>query len=154
MMRKWRSPLWIAVAFIAVFAMALPSLAWACPMTGRVGDTALICDHAANDATSSTLPCCQHPADGKCCHPVPQLPNNDSRKDTALGTAKASAGDSFSLSQLAKYIGAEYTVAVFPAPALVVAPPHGLVFERSLSALPLFAKHTPPVSPGRAPPAI
>jgi hypothetical protein len=156
MTKKWRSPLWIAIAFIALFAMALPSLAWACPMTGRVGDTAMICDHAATDVdssdTASTPPCCQHPADGKCCKPVPQLPSNDSRKDTSLTVAKVAASDSLSL--LAKYIDAGHSVAVFPAPPLAVAPPHGLVFERTVSALPLFAKHTPPVSAGRAPPAI
>jgi hypothetical protein len=37
-MKKWQSSFWTVLTLVALFATTLPSLVWACPMTGQIGD--------------------------------------------------------------------------------------------------------------------
>lgn len=159
-MRKWRAPLWILAAFIALFAMISPSIAWACPMTGRIGTTAAICDHAtatieASSQSQSFAPaqCCLHPADGKCCKPV-QLPGGENQKGTPLSLAQATSSHSLIAAQFAKALNIGHIVAVLPTTPAIAPALHGCLNNETEVSPSLFSEHTPLFSAGRAPPRV
>jgi hypothetical protein len=44
------------LALVALFATNLPSFAWSCPMTGRIGDAVAVCQQARSQGTESPEP--------------------------------------------------------------------------------------------------
>jgi hypothetical protein len=158
MFRKWRSPAWMAVAFIALFVMNLPSQAWICPMTGRIADAATVCsgaqtaittDPAAN-ARSCRQPCCHSPQDGKCCKLVPLLPNSGAKSEIAF--VSAFSFDTLVPTKQAKTVRGDSVTAALPAPPVILMPPHGYECDSDSPPASLFSHLTLAAFAGRAPP--
>lgn len=158
MFRKWRSPAWMAVAFVALFAMNLPSSAWICPMMGRIADAATVCagaqtalaaDPAAN-ARSCRQPCCHSPQDGKCCKLVPLLPTSGTRPQIAF--VSALSFDSLVPTKQAKTVRGDSVTAALPTPPVILMPPHGHECDGTLPPASRFRHLALAAFAGRAPP--
>lgn len=149
-MTGWRRPQFTALALLALLALLMPSLAWTCPVTGRAGAAATICNHPTDGGSSAAvMPCCANMRDGKCCKPLPQLPNNDSSRDTALAPTHVDA--SAILSHLSQAACTGFVVFVLPPAPLVIAPA-GITSDDPVFDAPLSSQHAPPAASGRAPP--
>jgi hypothetical protein len=80
-----RQLFWKLLSLWAVLALAVPSLAWACPMNGRVThNSAAVCHclQEAQSGNSAALDASLH----KCCKQVP-LPASDTSGDHKNGSA-------------------------------------------------------------------
>ena len=93
-MSQWRRLPFILMALFALCALMLPSLVWACPMNGRATGAPQICRATKN--AMAAMPCCapnnatpMPSCLGKCCKPIPQLPSQDSNKNSALHSVNA-----------------------------------------------------------------
>jgi hypothetical protein len=152
MTKQRQNPFWIAMAFIALLATMLPSLVWSCPMTGRIGDAALICNYAARTSSSrsSSMPCCQHPMDGKCCKRTPQPSNNDNGKDVSFALAKMLTAALLTHGICSH--GASYLAFIAPSRPASLCAPTGCVLERNESLWLFLPQHIPLNTAQRAPP--
>jgi hypothetical protein len=141
---------------MAMFAMLLPQTLWACPMTGRIGDAAMVCGPASAvgkaPQSSNPLPMqCAHMG-GKCCKPVTVPPQQGDDKGHPV--VSLSADFSHSHPHIASFASIDYPV-VFGTHTLQVSP----AFQ---SWLALFANSPPPrkaershsFASGRAPPVL
>ncbi len=148
-MKKWQSSLWIMLTLVALFATTLPSLVWACPMTGQIGDAATICQGAMPQTGISDIQPCADPH--RCCKPL-SLPNNNERnQSTGAATQNRLIGapaQSLQTSQISAGVAA-----VLPSSfTLFVAPQRSGL--RPAALLPLRSQHRPHAAAGRAPPVL
>ncbi|MBV9468451.1 MAG: hypothetical protein JO316_25325 [Abitibacteriaceae bacterium] len=149
-MKQWRNSLFTVLALLGLMASAVPSLAWACPMTGLVGSADSVCRKVGAHAG-----CCCHCAmpGSKCCQQLPVPPsdtNNNSRHDTALSHSAVAPGAILHyLSQTAQTTS---VVGTLPPPALSLAPQLNFLGERWVRPPLLKPQHAPPAAQGRAPP--
>ncbi len=150
-MVQWRRPRWIVLALLALLALVSPSLTWACPVTGRTGSAATVCDHSMSGAAASdsaTMACCkQMTMQSGCCKALPPLPEGESSTNSL---ASSHADTASALAQLSKVAHATGVVIMPPLAPLVIEPPHG--FAAADSDTSLLSQSTPPVFAGRAPP--
>lgn len=146
-MAKTRS-LWVFLSLAALFVSVLPAPAWACPVTGRMGDSKLVCRAPGN---LRALKCCGQcaKAGGKCCKPIslpPLLNNEDDPRDHNLKIASTSPLDPPVLIGLSAFVAVNALPSIFQTLSLVpiptASPPP--LFSNLLSA-PL-ASRAPPVS--------
>ncbi|MDQ3812448.1 MAG: hypothetical protein M3347_00695 [Armatimonadota bacterium] len=153
-MKKWRSRPWIIGSLVALLAAVMPSLAWACPMTGRIGDAAIVCHCAKAAATLATTPACAE-SHGKCCKqlPVPSSDTNQDSRENILAFRSQLATVSLS-PQLTKIAQAGPIPLALPSPPPSLVPVRGLIFDRNLSPPHLAGQHAPPTHAGRAPPVL
>lgn len=162
-MSLWRRLPFTLMALFALCALTLPSLVWACPVSGRVsvsvGNAPQICRDATQNMAAA-MPCCAPTHDapngamqmpsclGKCCKPIAQLPSQDSNKNSALH--QGSAEFSGLLDQLSQ---AAFPV-ILPAPSvapLIIESPKRAIWDDSI--VPLSpAQFAPGSLLGRAPP--
>ena len=156
-MNQWRRLPFVLMALFALFALTLPSLAWACPVTGRDGSATEVCIRAAKSASSQqTMPCCLSASRasaksmnclGTCCKAVPQLPSQDSTKNTALSQAHSDLSSLLDqLSQTAQVV----LVSALPVAPLIIESPHALWGDASVA--PLLTQHEFSLFAGRGPP--
>jgi hypothetical protein len=157
MMAQWRRPQFAALALLAILALLLPSLAWACPVTGRTGAAETVCLHPANGGRSTTLmPCCAHMAQmqrDKCCKPTSQLPSSDNGKDTSLAQPHADSRSILTHLTQAAHAVVDTTM-VYSLTPLSVEPPHGSMLCDIAVGTPFTFQHAPPLTAGRAPPSV
>ncbi len=156
-MNQWRRLPFVLMALFALCALTLPSLAWACPVTGRSGSATEVCISATNPASSQqTMSCCSSALKasaksanclGTCCKAVPQLPGGDSNKNTAFSQAHPNL--SGLLAQLSQTTQAVFVIALPVAP-LVIESPHALWDDASVA--PLLTQHEFSLFAGRGPP--
>lgn len=125
-MSQWRRLPFVLMALFALCALTLPSLTWACPLAARGADVARICS-ATSKQSAVAMPCCapdnsaQMPlCKARCCELIPQLPTENSDKNTALPQAHAEFSG-----LLAQLSGAAHAIAVpvLAATPLAVEPP-------------------------------
>ena len=153
MMRKWQSPWWTGIALLALIVSGLPSLAWACPMSGRVSDAATVCTHMEGGAV---MPCCARGMAGMarscfrtCCKPV-NLPSSSNERSL---TTVARTSTYVALGRLHRSAHAGTTLALPP-----------LRLHQNLPLTSALATASPPFAlhpqlglrqiSGRAPPAV
>lgn len=156
-MNQWRRLPFVLMALFALCALTLPSLAWACPVTGRNGGATEVCIRAANSASSQqTMSCCVSASKvsaksasclGACCKAVPQLPSQDSTKNTALSQAHSDL--SGLIAQLSQTTQAIFVTALPVAPLLIESP-HAIWGDASVA--PLLTQHEFSLFAGRGPP--
>ncbi len=161
-MSQWRRLPFVLMALFALCALTVPSLAWACPITGRSGAATQVCINAPasgqSNQAANVMACCApthgnaamsgNGCLGTCCKAVPQLPNGDPAKNTALSQAHWNiAGLLDQLSQTA------HTVFILAPPVapLVIEPPRAL-FRGDASVAPLLTQFAFSLFAGRAPP--
>jgi hypothetical protein len=153
-MAKWRRPQFAVLALLALLALLLPSLAWACPVTGRTGAAATICNYPANGGDSATpMPCCEHMRRGQCCKLTSQLPSTDDSKDTFLAQPHAGSRSIIThLTQAARTV--VDTAMEYPPVPPTIEPPHGSILCDIAVDSSFTFQHAPPLTAGRAPPLI
>lgn len=155
-MKKWLHSSMTMMALLALFALGVPSLAWACPVTGRTGNAATVCDRSPNGGTSVAMSCCarvQAPGTGcmgQCCKSVPQPSGSDQNKDTAAAPSHADTASL--LSQLTQAAHTTLVVSTLPTIPLTMEPTHRVDVGDSPSETHLLAQHAPAAFAGRAPP--
>jgi hypothetical protein len=149
-MKKWQSSFWTVLTLIALFATTLPTLAWACPMTGQIGDAATICQNTMPQTGVATTQLCADPR--RCCKPLTLPATNErnenvgiivqSRTTTApgqlLNTAQAATG----------------AIAILPSSVVLFAASQRSSLRPAAFLFPLRSQHRPHISAGRAPPAL
>ena len=153
-MSSWRRLPLTLMALFALCALMLPSLVWACPMSGRVGNATQVC-RATTENARAAMPCCAKNRAtplpsclGKCCKPIPQLPSQDSNKNSALHPVNANfSGLLDQLSQTAYPI----ITPASPVAPLVIEPTTRATWDDSPVPL-LPAQFAPGSLLGRAPP--
>ena len=146
MMKRWRNPLLVWLACLALFATALPAQSWQCAMTGRIGDKPMVCAQAMQ-AAAAIPPCCRH-----CCKTL-NLPPSDSNPptDTHPSTAQLSGGTTVSLTQMQSH---SVGIALPPGiDALPEAPPTDAPAPTADPAA-LYTQFKATPLPGRSPPVI
>lgn len=156
-MKKWFRPSIAMMALLALMASALPSSAWACLMSGRIGSAATVCKGtmpasvAPSDATS---PPCAH-LGGRCCKPVslPPLPGQSSNDEKHPVTALAPAANT-ALAFLPAHPPTVEIAVVLPAAPRAVTPPQEWLARRNNSPPSLISQHRPASLAGRAPPTL
>jgi len=155
-MKKWLRPSMMVMALLALFASALPALSWACPVTGRIGEAATVCNRLPANKASAAMPCCaKRQAAGKsclvrCCKEVPQPSGSDKEKNTAPTLTHA---DTLSvLAQLSQ--GTRPTPVAFTPPCTpLVIEPSSRFAPRDADCAPLpLSQSAPAAFAGRAPP--
>jgi hypothetical protein len=150
-MKQGRGSIWLMGALLALFASACPAPAWACPVTGRVGDAALVCQGKTPGARCPAH--CAH-AGGKCCKslPLPPLPNGNPDEARDGGLLKVTPFYSAALIRLsAPSVSIGPDIAPLPEWPRVLAP---LIEAPRFTASPppFIALHRPASLAGRAPP--
>lgn len=156
-MKKWLRSSTVMIALLALMASALPSSAWACLMSGRIGSAATVCKGmmpasvAPGDATS---PPCAHMG-GRCCKPVslPPLSNQSSDDEKHPVTAFALAA-SAALTFLPAYLPTVEIAVVLPPAPRAVTPPQEWLARRNNSPPSFLSQHRPASLAGRAPPTL
>lgn len=150
------------MALLAMFSLAAPSFAWACPVTGIIGTPAQVCPSTAGSSarTPAAMPCCSsQQAVGQqdanclslCCKSVPQLPSQDSSK--SLQVEQSHTAGAAALSHLTRVASIVVVLFQMPPAPLQVEPPHGHSSFEDASPIPLTAQHAPQAHAGRAPPS-
>jgi hypothetical protein len=156
MMALWRRPHFAILALLALLALQLPSLAWACPVMGRSTAAETVCRPAANSDNSATLmPCCAHTPSMRhapCCAPTSQLPG-DSNKDTFLTLPHADSRSILAQLAQAAHTGVDTAIAYPPTP-LDVELPHACNQRDIALDSPFAFQNAPPLTAGRAPPLL
>ena len=156
-MAQWRRPEFTVLALLALFALVMPSLTWACPVTGRIGPAATVCKSSVNGSLpSDVMPCCRQMKGRttaecftKCCKSVPQLPGSDTNKSAAL---TQSHGDMSSiLNHLANAAHAVLITFALPTAPPTIEPPQATTCD-DVSVTPLLSQYAPSALAGRAPP--
>ena len=163
-MKKWLRPSMVMMALLALMASALPSSAWACPVSGLVGAATQVCQRTANinasdsstpGAMSDIVPCCAQQQAisclNTCCHSVPQLPGSD---DKGGPLEKAHAGNTAISSHLAQATQNVVMISVRQSAPLMIEPTQAGVISDGASPLLLKPLHTPATQAGRAPPSL
>lgn len=157
-MKKWLRSSTTMMALLALFALGVPSLAWTCPVTGRTGNAATVCDRSPHIKAPVAMPCCAKVQAtgtgclGQCCKSVPQPPGSDKDKDTA--TTQAHFGTASLLSQLIQAAHSTFVVSTLPAIPLIIEPKRGIEVGDSPPNAHLLAQHAPAAVAGRAPPLL
>lgn len=151
-MQKWRSPFLTMIAVVALFASTLPSLAWACPMTGRIGALATVCNSYSR-TTAAPMRCCSH-GQAKCmmscCKPIPQPSENEGRSSST--PPQLDRANALLTPPAVSFQSSLLTFALPSLPELASPSLLGGVAE-SLSSATLRPQRTPEAHAGRAPPA-
>lgn len=145
-MAKWCRPQFTALALLALLALLLPSLAWACPITGRIGGAATVCNYPANGGDSTTsdsatsMPCCAQMQRGQCCKPTLQLPGSDDSKDTSVIQPHADSRSILTRLTEAPHAVVD-TAMVYPPAPRSIDPPHGYILCDIAVDNPFAGKH-------------
>lgn len=160
----------MVVAFLAIFSLVAPSFAWACPVTGRTGTPAQVCDRTpssqamssevmtgmggeSSGGISSVMTCCIQSGAiqclNTCCQSVPQLPHENEKINTLEQAHTSTATLLSHLSQAAQTIHIVWALPVAP---LVIEPSRVVALHDDTSVLPLSPQHAPSAHAGRAPP--
>lgn len=150
-MQKWRSPVLTILAVLALFASALPSLAWACPMTGRIGTLATVCNSSSLNA-AQPMRCCSHgqaKCMKSCCKPIPQPPENDGKSSTS--PPQLDRANSLLTPPAVSFQTSLLSFALPSLPELASPSLPGWT-DYSPSSSSLGSKYTPEAHAGRAPP--
>ena len=152
-MKKWRSPSLVVIALLALFVSTLPSLAWSCPVTGRIGNAATVCKGMTPPTAAATAQPCARPG-SKCCHqvPLPTLPNNSDDNQKVTSAVFSTNGMSDLVSLLADHGKVGHIAAVLPTSPSVVPPPLDQVFLKNNPPPSFLLQHRPAAVSGRAPP--
>lgn len=144
MMQKWRRRPLALAALLTLLASLVPAPAWACPVTGRVGTAAFVCEGMAQPCAQHGSPCC--------CHPV-SLPSGS--LDAQGEPAQASVATPPLRQVLLDPPGFEATsldlaavVSAVPAPELA----ESAAWKRPAPSFSWMSRHGPPLCSGRAPP--
>ncbi|HEY0074381.1 MAG TPA: hypothetical protein VGB77_09785 [Abditibacteriaceae bacterium] len=145
-MRWWLRPLFSILVWLALFASQMPTPAWSCSMTGRVGDETAICR-----GMPPGLICCSK-SDKPCCKPLPFPPlpfNSDDRRSHNILVAVRAfnlAADSVKTVDFG-----QQALSLVTPPAISVVTP---VATRSYfsTAPPFLTLHRPASLASRAPP--
>lgn len=146
-MKAWRHPSLIVTALLALFASFLPSQGWSCPVTGRVGSAAWVCEGLATP--------CAAPG-SKCCRPVTLALGSFALDPSAVDAVLSQAP------QLAPKLRVSALQQVFAGDQDAIlsdaffSPPcaHLPAFERAASSWGCISRHGPPRFSGRAPPLV
>ena len=140
-MRMWPRSTLAVLALVALLAALMPSPAWSCPATGRVGSASFVCE-------GMEQPCAGSP----CCRPVsvPRQAPEDGRNGLAPASlAVLSQGSA--LPTAFRFLGSPAPDALEPSaprmPAMVE-----VSDERAEPHFCFTARHGPPSASGRAPP--
>ena len=149
-MKKWQSCFWTVLTLVALFAATLPSLVWACPMTGQIGDAATICQQMMpQSGISSTSPCADP---HRCCKPL-SLPTSNEHNQTTSAVAQnrliGAPSQFFQTSQTSSS-----ATAVLLSSFTLSVEPQRLNSRPTALLLPLRSQHRPLSTAGRAPPLI
>lgn len=151
LMKKWLRPSLMTMAVLALFASLLPSLIWACPVTGRTGTVNTVCNRSQDG--SSVMSCCAkveaHDANCmvQCCKSVPHPASND-------GGNSIPARAHIDTAALVSQSLAAPVILITPAPPLAplaLEPLQTFAFGDS-DVTPLLAQDAPSALAGRAPP--
>ena len=149
----------VMMALLALMASALPSFAWACPVSGRIGSDTTVCKGmmpASVAPSDATLQPCAHMG-GKCCKPVslPPLQNQspDDEKHPVTSFAPVSDAGAALAFLLAHPPTVEIAV-VLPAEPRAVTPPQVWLARLNNSPPSFLSQHRPASLAGRAPPIL
>ena len=148
-MKKWQSSFWIVLTLVALFATTLPSLVWACPMTGQIGDAAAICQNMMQQTGAATQLCADP---RRCCKPL-TLPVNNERNENAGTVAqnRTITAPSQPLRVAHTFNGA---TAVLPSFFILHSAPQRSTLRPTEHLLTPRPQHRPHISAGRAPPVL
>ena len=157
-MKKWLRPSMVLMALLALMASGLPSSAWACPMSGRVGSAATVCKGmmpaSASPSDAAPQPCAH--AGGKCCQPV-SLPPLPGQSDDEQHPATPFIAPATNAGAASAFLAQPPTVdiaALLPAVPLRLSPPQTWLARFTNSPPPLRLQHRPASIAGRAPPTL
>ena len=142
LMHLWRRSSLAVVALLALLASIVPASAWSCPMTGRIGSAAFVCEGMKQPCVHAGSPCC--------CHPVTLPPGGLlPRQEPGQVLVATPAAPRFEVN--APSVERVSLAAVLPAESRIV-PPAARGWDRAAPAFVLRSRHGPPMFSGRAPP--
>lgn len=144
-MKKWRSTYPAIVALLALLASGLPSPAWSCPITKRVGDAAFVCQGMAQQCARATSACCKQV-------PVPQSGAVAVQSSqTAFAVLAKQSSNFVPISSVGDI---QRLNAVLSRAHGKILRPRASVSARAAPSSGLCSQHGPPSFSGRAPPVV
>ncbi|HEX8235459.1 MAG TPA: hypothetical protein VF600_05845 [Abditibacteriaceae bacterium] len=148
-MKKWQGSFWTVLTLIALFAATLPALAWACPMTGQIGDAAAICKSMMPQTGISTAQPCADPR--RCCKPLTLPSHNERHENTGAAQSRTIGAPGQPLKIAPATTSA---TAVLPSSSILLAAPQRSSLRPAAFLFPLRSQHRPHAVAGRAPPVL